>query len=175
MALANRIPESKAACRRPSFWRFVRWFGKRTRFSFEEVHMRARLFLLIGLTAAWASPAFAQMKLSPKAAPGASETRYFTSIDGLMGGDADVILKETRQGKTVTAAVLDVCYPVAKGAERKDRFVADLAVNGQNLTAATQRLGDNLPVTVSVLGKPTGDSFEFKAKISVGQSVAEVS
>ena len=53
-------------------------------------------------------PASAQMKLSPKAAaPGGTETRYFTSIDGLMDGNADVILKETRQGKTVTAAVLD--------------------------------------------------------------------
>ena len=51
------------------------------------------------------------MKLSTKAAPGANEIRYFTSIDGLMEGNADVVLKETRQGKTVTAAVLDVCYP----------------------------------------------------------------
>jgi len=45
---------------------------------------------------------------SESSTPGASETRYFTSIDGLMDGNADVILKETRQGKTVTAAVLTV-------------------------------------------------------------------
>ena len=51
------------------------------------------------------------MKLPSKTAPGAVETRYFTAIDGLMDGNADVILKETRQGKTVTAAMLDVCYP----------------------------------------------------------------
>src|SRR3954451_21725015 len=71
----------------------------------------------------------AQMKLAPKAAaPGGVETRYFTSIDGLMDGNADVILKETRQGKTVTAAVLDVCYPVAKNSDRKDRFVVNLQV-----------------------------------------------
>ena len=31
-----------------------------------------------------------------------------------MDGNADVILKETRQGKTVTSAVLDVCYPAEK-------------------------------------------------------------
>src|SRR3954451_11049112 len=129
----------------------------------------------IALTAAAPYPAFAQMKLSPKAAPGASETRYFTSIDGLMGGDADVILKETRQGKTVTAAVLDVCYPVAKGSERKDRFVADLAVNGQTLTGTTQSLGDKLPVTIKLVRKPTGDSFEFKGQIGIGQTVTEVS
>jgi hypothetical protein len=137
--------------------------------------MRALVFCLIGLTAGSLSPAIAQMKLSPKAAPGAAETRYFTSIDGLMDGNADVILKETRQGKTVTAAVLDVCYPVAKGSERKDRFVANLAVNGQTLTGATQTLGDKLPVTVNLVRKPTGDSFEFKGQISVGQTVTQVS
>jgi hypothetical protein len=137
--------------------------------------MRALLLCLIGLTAASLSPALAQMKLSPKSAPGASETRYFTSIDGLMDGDADVILKETRQGKTVTAAVLDVCYPVEKGSERKDRFVANLAVNGQNLTATTQSIGDKLPVTVKLTRKPTGDSFEFKGQIGIGQTVTEVS
>src|ERR1700716_3563280 len=136
--------------------------------------MRALPLCLIGLTAACLSPAFAQMKLSPKAAPGTTETRYFTSIDGLMDGNADVILKETRQGKTVTAAVLDVCYPAEKGSERKDRFVANLAVNGQNLTGTTQSIGDKLPVTVKLSRKPSGDSFEFRGQISIGQAVTEV-
>src|SRR3954453_18388103 len=137
--------------------------------------MRALLLCLIGLTAASLSPALAQMKLSPKSTPGASETRYFPSIAGLMEGNADVILKETRQGKTVTAAVLDVCYPAEKGSERKDRFVANLTVNGQNLTGATQSIGDKLPVTVKLVRKPVGDSFEFKGQIAVGQTVTEVS
>jgi hypothetical protein len=114
------------------------------------------------------------MKLSPKAAPGANETRYFTSIDGLMDGNADAILKETRQGKTVTSAVLDVCYPAEKGSDRKDRFVVNLAVNGQTLTGATQSISDQLPVTVKLVRKPTGDTFEFKGQISVGQTVTEV-
>src|SRR3977135_3458829 len=137
--------------------------------------MRALLLCLIGLTAPSLSQALGQMKLSPKAAPGASETRYFTSIDGLMDGNADVILKETRQGKTVTAAGLDVCYPAEKGSERKDRFVANLTVNGANLTGATQSIGDKLPVTIKLTRKPTGDSFEFKGQIGVGQTVTEVS
>ncbi|WP_029583281.1 hypothetical protein [Bradyrhizobium sp. URHD0069] len=136
--------------------------------------MRALLFCLIGLMTAAPDLAFAQMKLSPKAAPGANETRYFTSIDGLMDGNADVVLKETRQGKTVTSAVLDVCYPAEKGSDRKDRFVANLAVNGQTMTGTTQSLGDKLPVTVRLLRKPTGDTFEFKGQISVGQTVTEV-
>jgi hypothetical protein len=114
------------------------------------------------------------MKLSPKASPAANETRYFTAIDGLMDGNADVILKETRQGKTVTAATLDVCYPVAKDSDRKDRFVVNLAVNGQTLTGTTQSIGGKLPVTVKLTRRPTGDSFEFKGQISLGQTVTEV-
>jgi hypothetical protein len=136
--------------------------------------MRALLLCLLGLLAASPELAFAQMKLQPRTAPGASEIRYFTSLDGLMDGNADVVLKETRQGRNVTAAVLDVCYPAAKGSDRKDRFVANLTVSGQNLTGATQSLSDKLPVTVKLLRKPTGDSFEFRGQITIGQAVTEV-
>ncbi|NOJ42414.1 hypothetical protein [Bradyrhizobium australiense] len=136
--------------------------------------MRAFSLLLLGLAIASTDLAFAQMKLPSKTAPGAIETRYFTAIDGLMDGNADVILKETRQGKNVTAATLDVCYPATKGADRKDRFVANLTVNGQNLTGTTQSLGDKLPVTVKLVRKPVGDTFEFRGQISIGQTVTEV-
>ena len=136
--------------------------------------MRALLLVLIGLTTASSDLALAQIKPSPKAAPGANEVRYFTSIDGLMAGNADVVLKETRQGKSVTAAVLDVCYPAEKGSDRKDRFVVNLAVSGQTLTGTTQSLGDKLPVTVKLTRRPTGDTFEFRGQISVGQTVTEV-
>src|SRR3984885_11605970 len=134
--------------------------------------MRALLFCLVGLMTA--STAHAQIKLSPRSATAANEVRYFTSIDGLMDGNADVILKETRQGRNVTSAVLAVCYPAQKGSDRKDRFVANLAVSGQTLTGATQSLGDKLPVTVKLMRKPTGDTFEFRGQISVGQTVTEV-
>ncbi len=136
--------------------------------------MRALLFCLIGLMTASSDLAFAQIKLSTKPA-NANETRYFTAIDGLMNGDADVILKETHQGKTVTSAVLDVCYPAERGSERKDRFVADLAVNGQTMTGTTQTMGSKQPVTVKLVRRPTGDTFEFKGEISIGQAVTEVS
>ena len=86
----------------------------------------------------WRSPRTRRRRKPP--AP-ATETRYFTSIDGLMDGNADVILKETRQGKTVTAATLDVCYPAEKGSDRKDRFVANLAVSGQTLTGTRAKPG----------------------------------
>ncbi len=136
--------------------------------------MRALMLCLVGLMTVSTGLAYGQMKLSPKAAPGANETRYFTAIDGLMDNNADVILRETRQGKTVTAAVLDVCYPVSEGSDRKDRFVANLAVNGQILTGNTQSIGGKMPVTVRLVRKPTGDSFEFRGQISIGQAVTEV-
>ena len=136
--------------------------------------MRALMLCLFGLVTVFPDLAFAQMKLPAKTAPGSTEVRYFTSIDGLMDGNADVVLKETRQGKTVTAAVLDVCYPAEKGSDRKDRFVANLAVNGQNLTGTTQTTGDKKPVTVKLLRKPSGDSFEFRGQITIGQAVTEV-
>jgi hypothetical protein len=136
--------------------------------------MRALLLCLVGLMTASSDIAFADMKLSTKPANGANDVRYFTSMDGLMDGNADVVLKETRQGKSVTAAVLDVCYPTAKGSDRKDRFVANLSVNGQTLTGSTQSLNDKAPVTVKLVRRPTGDTFEFKGQISIGQAVTEV-
>ena len=136
--------------------------------------MRTPLLLLAGLIAISAVPAQGQIKLSPKATPNANEVRYFTAIDGLMDGNADVILKETRQGKIVTAATLDVCYPIAKGSDRKDRFVVNLAINGQMLSGTTQSIGGKLPVTVKLTRKPTGDSFEFKGQIGIGPTVTEV-
>jgi hypothetical protein len=136
--------------------------------------MRALMFCLAGLFAVASSAVMAQMKLSPKADPNATEVRYFTAIEGLMDGNADVILKETHQGKTITAAVLDVCYPIEKTSDRKDRFVVNLAVNGQTLSGTTQSIGDKLPVTVKLIRKPTGDTFDFRGQITIGSTVTEV-
>jgi hypothetical protein len=141
---------------------------------FKEMPMRAPLLLLTVLVAASTGVAHGQMKLSTKPAPGANDVRYFTSIDGLMDGNADVVLKETRQGKTLTAATLDVCYPVAKGSDRKDRFVVNLAINGQTLSGTTQSVSGKLPVTVKLTRKPAGENFEFKGQIGIGQTVTEV-
>src|ERR1700744_3803234 len=106
--------------------------------------MRAPLLLLSVLVAASIGTAHGQMKLSPKAAPGANDVRYFTAIDGLMDGNADVVLKETRQGKALTAATLHGCYPPVKGPDRKDRLAANLAISGQTLTGTTQSIGAKL-------------------------------
>jgi hypothetical protein len=136
--------------------------------------MRAFLFLAAVLIAATPEIAAAQVKLPGKTDPNVAETRYFTSIDGLMNGNADVVLKETRKGKAVTAATLDVCYPADKASDRKDRFVVNLAINGQALSGTTQSLGDKVPVTVKLNRKPTGDTFEFRGQIAIGSNITEV-
>jgi hypothetical protein len=145
------------------------------RFPFlKEIYMRAPLLLAACLAAATPDIASAQMKLSAKPDPNAVETRYFTAIDGLMDGNADVILKEVRQGKSLKEASLDICYPAAKGADRKDRFVVNLAVNGPTLSGTTQSLGDKKPVAVKLTRKQTGDTFDFRGQITVGTVVTEV-
>jgi len=136
--------------------------------------MRAPLLLAAALVAATPDLASAQIKLSPKADPNAIETRYFTAIDGLMDGNADVILKEVRQGKTLKEASLDICYPADKASGRKDRFVVNLAVNGPTLSGTTQSLNDKKPVAVKLTRKQTGDTFDFRGQITIGSGVTEV-
>ena len=136
--------------------------------------MRAPLLLAACLVAATTDIASAQIKLSTKADPNAIETRYFTAIDGLMDGNADVILKEVRQGKTLKEASLDICYPVDKSSDRKDRFVVNLAVSGPTLSGTAQSMGDKKPVTVKLTRKQTGDTFDFRGQITLGTVVTEV-
>src|ERR1700761_8257407 len=125
-----------------------------------------RLLLMVAALVLAATPelATAQIKLNTKADPNAVETRYFTAIDGLMDGNADVILKETRQGKNVTAASLDLCYPAEKNSDRKDRFVANLTVSGQTMTGTATSLGDKKPVSIKLTRKQNGDTFDFRGQ-----------
>ncbi len=136
--------------------------------------MRALILGLAGLLIVCSDPTFADTKLPSRIAPAGNETRYFTSIDGLMDGNADAILKETRQGKAVSAAVLDVCYPADKNSDRLDRFVVNLSVSGQTLSGTTQSLVDKAPVSVKLTQKPSDDTFEFRGQITIGQNVTEV-
>jgi len=114
-----------------------------------------------------ASPALAQMPLRAKTS-GAPETRYFASIDGLLGGDADVILKEVRQGAAINAATIDVCYDLDKTSDRKDRFVATLAVQGNTLTGTTETVSEKRPVTIKLTQRSAAEGVEFKGEIAIG-------
>jgi len=126
--------------------------------------------------AAAISSATAQQKKDAKtpAAPGGTEVRYFTSLNGLMGDQADVVLKETRQGGKVTAATLDVCFPAVTSSARMDRFTLDLAIDGAKASGSTTSLEDKLPVTVNLIRKPNGKAVDFTGKITVGNTASDV-
>ena len=74
------------------------------------------------------APALAQKKGAGKEtekkseAPATPVVRYFTSLNDI----SEAILKETRTGNKLTAATLDVCFPVDVDSPLKDRFIVDL-------------------------------------------------
>lgn len=135
--------------------------------------MRATASLLILLLTGLATSAPAQTSKNTKA-PSGPETRYFTYLNGMIEDRGDVVLKETRQGGRVVAAQLDVCFPMPTDANRTDRFVMTLSVDGDKLSGSAQSQEGKLPVQVNLTRKPTGKSFEFNGKVTVGNETSTV-
>ncbi|MGO4712393.1 hypothetical protein [Bradyrhizobium sp. 2TAF24] len=131
------------------------------------------LFLVLA-TAVSTAPALAQAKKEAKVPPAGNEVRYFTSIGGIMDDQADTILKEIRSSGKVTSAVLDVCFPAIGNADRKDRFVATLTVDGAKLTGTTQSGDGKQPVTVNLTRKASANGVSFEGKVTIGSSVSNV-
>jgi hypothetical protein len=128
------------------------------------------MLLLAGLADA---PASAQTSKGTKA-PAGPETRYFTYLSGLMEDRADVVLKETRQGGRLVAANLDVCFPIPSAADRTDRFVLALAIDGDKLTGTATSQESKLPVSVNLTRKLNGKTFDFNGKITVGSTASTI-
>lgn len=117
----------------------------------------------------------AQTARDAKAAPAASEVRYFNALGDLLGElPVDAFIKETRQGGKVVSALLDVCYSVSTSSDRKDRFTIDLKVDGEKLSGSTQSVESKTPVTVSLIRKG-GKSVSFDGKITLGGHLTSVS
>lgn len=133
-----------------------------------------KLCTVVFLASATASAAFAQAKKDVRPAASNNEIRYFTAVNGLMGDQADVILKETRQGGRLVAASLDVCFPSHASSARMDQFALELAVDGSKLSGTTTTREDKLPVTVSLTRKAGSKSVDFTGKITVGTTTSEV-
>jgi hypothetical protein len=133
--------------------------------------------VLLLVTAMGLAQACAQAAKETKAPPpvAASDNRYFTSLSGLMDDQADSVLKETRLGSKVTAAVLDVCFPAIGNTDRKDRFVATLNIDGQKLTGSTTTHDGKQPVTINLVRKPAPNGTTFEGKISIGNRTSNVS
>lgn len=129
--------------------------------------------LMIGCTVAllgagsW-SAVQAQTGKDAKAAPAASDVRYFNSLGDLLGDlPVDAFIKETRQGGKVVSALLDVCYSVSTTSDRKDRFAIELKVEGEKLSGSGQSFENKTPVTVNLIRKG-GKSISFDGKITLG-------
>jgi hypothetical protein len=102
-------------------------------------------------------------------------TRYFTSLNDFMDGDADIVLKETRLGNSVKSAVLDVCYSVSPGSDTKDRFIVNLSVSGANLAGSTESTENKTPVKVNLTQTAAGGKFNFVGKIGLGSKQIDIS
>ncbi len=134
-----------------------------------------RFVVISGLLALTAGAALAQSPPQTKAVPTAGVTRYFTSLNDVMDGDADIILKETRQAGKITAASLDVCYPSSQNSDIKERFAVDLTVNGQSLTGTTETMRGKLPVSVNLTQRGSQGKYEFNGRITTGGTATDVS
>lgn len=137
--------------------------------------------LMIGCTVAlvsagsW-SAVHAQTAKDAKAAPSASDARYFNSLGDLLGElPVDAFIKETRAGGKVVSALLDVCYSVSTTSDRKDRFAIDLKIEGEKLSGSGQSFENKTPVSVNLIRKPSGKSISFDGKITVGNTPNSVS
>jgi hypothetical protein len=136
--------------------------------------MRATASLSILLLTGLAVLSTAQAQTKGAKAPPANEVRYFTYLSGLADDRADVILKETRQSGKLSAAHLDVCFPVPGASERTDRFVLDLNVTGEKLAGTTQSQDGKLPVTVNLTRRANGKAFDFTGMVTIGDSMSEI-
>jgi len=151
--------------------------GKQTPFAalLLDPLMHAPLWLpLLALVAATGT-AFAQAKKA--AAPSGPETRYFTYFDEFLDGQADVILKQVRNGAAITSAVLDICYPSPKGSDRRDRFTTDLKVSGNSMTAATATQLDKSPVDIALTqtrAPGANAGFNITGSIKIGNRTLTV-
>lgn len=119
--------------------------------------------------------AVAEQKGQKGKAPAGPQVRYFdlsSSIFSELGAEA--ILKEIRQGTLLTAAEIEVCHQVAPGANRLDRFVVPLKVEGNRLTGAGQSQEGNQAVSVNLTRRVAGGNFNYEGTITSGSITEKI-
>jgi hypothetical protein len=122
---------------------------------------------MVGVALVGASAYAAPKQQAPRPSDGAAAARYF-NLNGSLGDDdrADAFLKERRQGALVTAATLDICYPVVS--ERQDRSELVLKVAGSTLTGTGQSQVDRSPVSARLTRRATPNGVSFAGTIKIG-------
>ena len=123
------------------------------------------------------SSAIAEQKGQPKGkGPAGPQVRYFDlSSDVFSDLNAEVILKERRQGAAVISAELDVCHQVTSTSSRLDRFVVPLKLEGNRLVGTAQSQERKVPVAVSLTRRAAGRNFTFEGSIKSGTYSEDVS
>jgi hypothetical protein len=139
--------------------------------------MKTRIAAVAAVLALAVAPlsALAQPKGQKGKAATGQQVRYFDlspSIFSELG--AESILKETRQGATVTSAELDICYLVSPTAHRLDRFVVPLKVDGNRLTGSVQSQERKQSVTVNLTRRAAGGNVTFEGTVSSGNHTDKV-
>jgi len=121
------------------------------------------------------SAALAQKKGAEKekkeAAPAAPVVRYFASLNDI----GDAVLKETRLGSKLTAATIDLCFPVTVGSPLHDRVVVDLKVAGDSLSGSGETTERKTPVAIKLTRSVAGDKFKFEGEVKIGDDTETVS
>jgi len=121
------------------------------------------------------SSAVAQGRGQKGKAPTGPQVRYFdlsSSVFAELG--ALSILKENRQGTTLTSAELEVCHQVPGASNKLDRFVVPLKVEGNLLTGSGQSQEGKQAVSVEFTRRAAGGSFTFEGTVTSGSITEEV-
>ncbi len=121
------------------------------------------------------STAVAEQKALTKKPAGGPVVRYFDlSSDIFSDLNAEVILKEQRQGPAVVSAELDLCYAASPGSNRFDRVVVPLKMEGNRLVGAAQSQELKRPVAVSLTRRAVGSNYSFSGSVKSGNYSEEV-
>ena len=119
--------------------------------------------------------AVAEQKGQKGKGPAGPQVRYFdlsSSVFSELGAEA--ILKETRQGTTLTAAELDVCHQVPGASNKLDRFVVPLKVDGNRLTGSGQSQEGKQAVSINLARRVAGGNFSFEGTITSGSITEKI-
>jgi hypothetical protein len=121
------------------------------------------------------SAAVAEQKGQKGKGAAGPQVRYFDLSSGVFSElGAEAILKEIRQGTTLTAAELEVCHQVAPGAGRLDRFVVPLKVEGNRLIGTAQSQEGKQAVSVSLTRRVAGGNFNYDGTITSGSITEKI-
>jgi hypothetical protein len=132
-------------------------------------------FAAVLVIAIASSAAIAEPKGQKGKAPAGPQVRYFdlsSSVFSELGAEA--ILKESRQGTTLTAAELEVCHQAAPGSNRLDRFVVPLKVEGNRLTGSGQSQEGKQAVSVNLARRVAGGNYSYEGTISSGSITEKI-